>query len=234
MKELVFPFQSEAHGPWRSGGIPAPAATPGRHCHAFLSVPPANGFAFSASSRNRSRTAPFTLPAGDRVICLSGSPKSGILDSLIVMDVGREFEVFSSRGLEITDRMGCPHVFERLLTVALELAEEGKEGKPLRTIFVLGDHERVMQLSSQMILNPFAGVPEDERNILNPKLKETIREFATIDGAFVIREDRLVLAGGRHLKSSAEGSELPPGAWRKTSCRLEHHRTDRCTCRRHL
>jgi DNA integrity scanning protein DisA with diadenylate cyclase activity len=151
------------------------------------------------------------IKSGDRLVCLSGSPKYGILDNLMVMDVGREFEVFSSKGLDITDQIGPSHVFDRLLTIALELAEEGKEGKPVGTIFVLGDHEKVMELSSQMIINPFAGVPETERNILTPELKETIREFATIDGAFVIREDGVILAAGRHLKSSAEDSDLPQG-----------------------
>ena len=151
------------------------------------------------------------IQSGDLLVCLSGSPSYGILDNLMVMDVGREFEVFSSKGLDITDQIGVPHIFDRLLTIAMELSEEGKEGKPIGTIFVLGDEEKVMELSSQMIINPFSGVPEEERNILNPELKETILEFATIDGAFVIREDGVILAAGRHLKSSAEDSELPQG-----------------------
>jgi DNA integrity scanning protein DisA with diadenylate cyclase activity len=148
---------------------------------------------------------------GDRIICLSGSPKYGILDNLTVMDVSREFEIFSSRGLDIAAQVATPHVFDRLLTLVLELAEEGKEGKPLGTIFVLGDHERVMKMSTQMVFNPFAAVSEQQRNIMDPALKDTIREFATIDGAFVIRDDGVILAAGRHLKASAEDSELPQG-----------------------
>lgn len=107
--------------------------------------------------------------------------------------------------------MDNPHVFDRLLTLSLELAEEGKEGKPLGTIFILGDDQKVMELSHQMVMNPFAGVPEAERNIMNSRLKETIREFATIDGAFVIRNDGVILAAGRHLKASAEDTNLPQG-----------------------
>jgi len=151
------------------------------------------------------------IQSGDLLVCLSGSPSYGMLDNLMVMDVGREFEVFSSNSLEIKNQIGLPQVFDRLLTLAMELSEEGKEGKPIGTIFVLGDHDRVMELSTQMIINPFGGVSEDERNILNPELKETIREFSTIDGAFVIRGDGAILSAGRHLKSSAEDSELPQG-----------------------
>jgi DNA integrity scanning protein DisA with diadenylate cyclase activity len=147
----------------------------------------------------------------DRIVCLSGSPKYGIFDNLRVMDVSREFEIFVSSGLDIAQQMEMPHVFDRLLTLVLELAEEGKEGRPLGALFVLGDHERVMEMSSQMIINPFAGVPEEERNILVPELKETIREFAAIDGAFIIRDDGVILSAGRHLKTSIEDAELPQG-----------------------
>jgi DNA integrity scanning protein DisA with diadenylate cyclase activity len=147
----------------------------------------------------------------DRLVCLSGSRRNGILDSLRVVDVGREFEVFSAGNQGITKRMSYPHVFDRLLTIALELADEGKEGRPIGTIFVLGEHEKVLELSAQMVLNPFHGVPEEDRNLLNPFLKETIREFATIDGAFVIRDDGVIMSAGRHLKASAEEANLPQG-----------------------
>ena len=145
----------------------------------------------------------------DLVLCLSGSPKYGILDNLTVLDLKRELEMFSSGSLDIADQMVQPEVFDRLLILVLELAEEGKEGRPLGTTFILGDHEKVMSMSSQMVINPFLAVPESERNILDSSLKENIREFSTIDGAFIIRDDGVVLAAGRHLSPSVEISELP-------------------------
>ena len=147
----------------------------------------------------------------DRIVCLSGSPKYGILDNLAVLDLEREFELLSSGSLDIAGQMAQPEVFERLLTIVLELAVEGKEGRPLGTVFVLGDHEKVLSMSSQMVINPFTAVPEEEKNILDPALKETLREFSSIDGAFVIRDDGVVLAAGRHLAPSMETSELPQG-----------------------
>jgi diadenylate cyclase len=151
------------------------------------------------------------IKTGDRLVCLFGPPKYGILDSLMVLDIGQEFEVFFSKALPALHQTKFPHIFDRLLNLVLELAEEGKEGKPLGTIFVFGDHEKVIELSSQMVFNPFAGVPEKDRNILDPRLKEIIREFASIDGAFLVREDGVILAAGRHLKASADLAELPQG-----------------------
>jgi DNA integrity scanning protein DisA with diadenylate cyclase activity len=145
------------------------------------------------------------------VICLSGPPGSYLYDSITALNVGREFEIFSSSTLDIASQMENPHVFDRLLTLVLELAQEGKEGKPIGTIFILGDHKKVLDMSSQMAINPFNKVPEDERNIMDSNFKETLREFSTMDGAFVIRDDGVVLAAARHLNVSAETDELPQG-----------------------
>jgi DNA integrity scanning protein DisA with diadenylate cyclase activity len=152
------------------------------------------------------------------LVFLTGSPKYGVFDNIVVVDLDREIEMFSFGNIDITDQITQPAVFERLLTIALELAEEGKEGKPIGTVFVLGDHEKVMSMSSQMIINPFAGVPENERNILDPAIKETIREFSALDGAFIIRDDGVILAAGRHLAPSVETSELPQGLGARHRC----------------
>jgi diadenylate cyclase len=151
------------------------------------------------------------IKIGDRLVCLCGSLKTGILDFLMVIEIGGEFEALLPKDPALPNQVEFSHVFDRLLTLSIELAGEGKEGKPLGTIFVLGDHEKVVELSSQMVFNPFANVPEGERNILDSSLKETIREFASIDGAFIIRDDGVVLAAGRHLKASTEDADLPQG-----------------------
>ncbi len=87
-----------------------------------------------------------------------------------------------------------------------------KEGrKSVGTIFVLGKHEDVLKYSHPMVINPFQGYPEEERNILDPRLKETVKEFSSIDGAFIIRDDGIILAAGRHLDASGENIEIPLG-----------------------
>ena len=51
---------------------------------------------------------------------------------------------------------------------------------------------------------------EEQRNIMDSNLRETIKEFSAIDGAFVIRGDGVVEAAGRHLNAAGE-IDLPPG-----------------------
>lgn len=151
------------------------------------------------------------LQKQDRVVCLTGIPKLGYIDCMMVIDVGSEFEILTSENVsEIFE--GVQHeVFEAVLTLALELGAQGREGRAVGTIFILGDHERVLPLTRQMIINPFAGYPEEERNILNPTLKETVREFSALDGAFIIKGDGVLMTAGSYLNVTMESNDLPKG-----------------------
>jgi diadenylate cyclase len=149
---------------------------------------------------------------GDRWVCLSGIPQSRVLDNLLILEFGTEFEIIASSDLPVISEIVRPEVFDVLLSLALEISIEAKEGrKPVGTIFVLGRHEDVLRYSHPMVINPFQGYPEEERNILDPRLKETVKEFSAIDGAFMIREDGVILAAGRYLDASAENIEIPLG-----------------------
>jgi diadenylate cyclase len=147
----------------------------------------------------------------DRVVCLTGIPKLGYIDCMMVIDVGREFEILTAENASDIFA-GIQHeVFEAVLTLALELGSQGREGRPVGTIFILGDHERVFPFTRQMIINPFAGYPEEERNILNPMLKETVREFSALDGAFIIKGDGVLMTAGSYLNVTMEGKDFPRG-----------------------
>ena len=149
---------------------------------------------------------------GDKWVCLSGIPQSKVLDNLLILEFGKEFELIASSDLPVLSEIVMPEVFDTLLNLALEISSEWKEGrKPIGTIFVMGKHEDVLKFSHPMVINPFQGYPEEERNILDPRLKETVKEFSTIDGAFIFREDGVILAAGRHLDATGESVEIPLG-----------------------
>ncbi|MBI3127946.1 MAG: DNA integrity scanning protein DisA nucleotide-binding domain protein [Candidatus Tectomicrobia bacterium] len=146
----------------------------------------------------------------DTIVCLSGLASNGLIDTLMVFRLDQETEMFQTSEAPSAIDGADPKVFETVLSMALELAAEGREGKPLGALLVLGDHELVLQYSRQLVINPFHGYPEEQRNILDPALRETIKEFSAIDGAFVIRGDGVIEAAGRHL-SAAPRAELPMG-----------------------
>jgi diadenylate cyclase len=148
---------------------------------------------------------------GDKIICLSGVPKFGYADSIFLIDVGKEFEILTSDFINDVVEAVQPEVFNAVLNIACELAAQGRENRKVGTIFVLGDDEKVLQFSRQMIMNPFSGYSENERNILNPELEETIKEFSAIDGAFVIKSNGVIVTAGRHLSAALESKDFPSG-----------------------
>ena len=151
------------------------------------------------------------LKKGDRVVCLSGVPKFGFLDTLVTVEIGKEFEMLTSdRIIDFTKDVD-PKVFEELVRIAVEIGSEGIEGKSVGTCFVMGDADEVLRHSRQMILNPFKGYSEEKRNILKCDLKDTIKEFAQLDGAFIIRKDGTIETAGSFLKASLIKEVLPQG-----------------------
>jgi len=152
------------------------------------------------------------IHAGDRVLCLAGVDLSETIDTIMVLDMGTEIELFSAATADPLPGDVTPTVFERVLTLAGELAVEGREGRPVGTLFVIGDSDQVLVQSHQLVINPFHGYPESERNILDPRLEETIKEFSAIDGAFIVRGDGVVLAAGRYLAPRGKlDGRLPQG-----------------------
>jgi DNA integrity scanning protein DisA with diadenylate cyclase activity len=150
---------------------------------------------------------------GDRVVFLSGVASSKTLDTIIVTEVGREYGIFAT-GEETSDTTGriLPEVIERVVDIASELGSEGREGRAVGVLFVIGDTDHVLPLTRQLVLNPFKGYPADERNILDYSLEETVKELATLDGAFIVRGDGIMETCGAYLRTaSQEEFELPRG-----------------------
>ena len=151
------------------------------------------------------------LRQGELVVCVTGAFGKGAFDGLVVVEVGLESEVLGVAGDVSLPATVNPEVFERTLDLATRIAVEGREGKPLGTLFVLGDSDEIEPYTKQLIMNPFRGYPEAERNLLDPKLEETIKEFAALDGAFLVRGDGVVLSAGAYLRTGLADAELEQG-----------------------
>jgi DNA integrity scanning protein DisA with diadenylate cyclase activity len=90
-------------------------------------------------------------------------------------------------------------VFEAVIKIAIEISTEGREGRKIGTAFLVGDSANVMAKSRQLVLNPFKGYTKEERLITNSDICDNIKEFAQIDGVFVISGDGVAEAAGRYI-----------------------------------
>ncbi len=104
-----------------------------------------------------------------------------------------------------------PLVVERVERLARDIAREGREGKPIGCFFVIADPSEIDALTHQLIVNPFQGYPPEERNVLDPALEETIKEFSKIDGAFIIAGDGTIVSAGTYVAVTPESLDHHSG-----------------------
>ena len=150
------------------------------------------------------------LKGGDTFVFLVGVEEHGI-DTLVSMRVGEEYELFQTVGQpKLTEHIRRP-VFEKVLTLSLELAYEGREGKPVGAIFVIGDHREVQKYCREGRINPFYGYTEKERNILDDSIRETVKEIAKLDGAFILKGNGVILSAGTILQPAAVADKTMTG-----------------------
>ncbi|NYT06495.1 MAG: PAS domain S-box protein, partial [Methanomicrobiales archaeon] len=102
-------------------------------------------------------------------------------------------------------------VFEAVFSIATEISRDGREGRVIGTAFLIGDADQVLAHSTQLILNPFEGHDPAMRAVSRPDIRETIKELAQLDGAFVIRGNGLVEAAARYVSVDAHDIAIPKG-----------------------
>jgi hypothetical protein len=142
-----------------------------------------------------------SLPAPD--IPKAFSPGAGPMPENLP---SREEEETICSGTDVT-----PAILDSVIQVAVEIAREGREGQSVGTAFVVGDTKNVLAHSKQFILNPFHGHDDAERQITDVGIRGNIKEFAQLDGAFLITGTGMVEASGRYITVDMSQVDLPGG-----------------------
>jgi diadenylate cyclase len=102
-------------------------------------------------------------------------------------------------------------VLEQTVSLAVEIAREGREGRKIGTLFVVGDSGEVIKRSKPLILDPLHGHPDESKQIEDPDMRETIKELAQLDGAFLVSNAGVVLSGARYIDAASDSLDLPLG-----------------------
>jgi DNA integrity scanning protein DisA with diadenylate cyclase activity len=94
-------------------------------------------------------------------------------------------------------------------------AKAGKAEK-IGTLFVVGDSEEVLKHSRSLILDPLFGHPDALKVIHLPDMRETVKELAQLDGAFVVSDAGGVVSESSIVRVFDDGeiiSEIIPELW---------------------
>jgi DNA integrity scanning protein DisA with diadenylate cyclase activity len=151
------------------------------------------------------------LHAGDRVVVVYSGFEAEAIDSLSVVRLGEHLERLTARDLRALETSVPFETLKAVVDVAVEIGREGREGKPVGTLIVVGDARSVMARSRPLGFDPFRGYRRKERNVRDLRVREAIKEIAQLDGAFVVARDGTVEAACRLIDAPMTGLTLPKG-----------------------
>lgn len=151
------------------------------------------------------------FPSGSRVVCLYSLFERDTIDSISTVNLAEQLSKLTGRDLRRLETTVPLETLRTVVDLAVEIGRDGREGRPVGTLFVVGNHRTVMKMSHEQVHDPFRGYNRQERMIRNPRVQESVKELAQIDGAFVISSDGVVMGAGRHLDAPAENLTLSKG-----------------------
>jgi diadenylate cyclase len=140
-----------------------------------------------------------------------GTDKPEQIDSLSIIHLGEHLERLTAQDLRRLDTQVPLQTLRAVVDVATEIGSEGREGKPVGALIVVGDTKKVLSMSRAQNFNPFRGYSAAERDIRDRKVREQIKEIAQLDGALIVRRDGVAVAACMYIDATAEGITLSKG-----------------------
>lgn len=148
------------------------------------------------------------LSSGSDVVAIYNAfeQDGGSLNSLSFIRLDERLGRLSSRELRSLETQVPLETLKMVVDLAVEIGREGREGKPVGTMFVVGDHRKVLEHSRSIGFDPVKGYKQAERNLRDASVQEAIKEAALMDGAFIISSSAIVVAGCQLLETGGTGS----------------------------
>ena len=151
------------------------------------------------------------IKPGARVVVFYSGFEAETLDSISIIRLGEHLERLTARDLRALETSVPFETLKAVVDVAVEIGREGREGKAVGTLLVVGDARDVLARSRTLGFDPFRGYRRKERNVRDGKVREAIKEIAQLDGGFVVSRDGTVEAACRIIDAPTTGLTLPKG-----------------------
>lgn len=151
------------------------------------------------------------LTPGSCVVALYSGFDAENIDSVSVLNLDEHLNRLTGRDLRQLETRVPLDTLKVVVDLAIEIGREGREGKPVGTLFVVGDSRKVMANSHAAGFDPVRGYSRKERNLNDARVREGIKEIAQMDGAIIVSPDGVVEASCRYLDCSAANVTLSKG-----------------------
>ena len=151
------------------------------------------------------------LPPGAGVIALYSGFEPRQIDSISFIRLDDHLGRLTVRDLRQLETRVPLDTLKTVVDLAISIGREGREGKPVGTMFVVGDTRNVVKGSHAIGFDPTRGYNKKERNLDEPRVRESIKEVAQLDGAFVVASDGTVVASCQYVDAPAAEITLSKG-----------------------
>ena len=148
------------------------------------------------------------------------------VDSLSVIHLGEHLERLTAADLRKLDTHVPLETLRAVVELATEIGQEGREGKPVGTMFVVGDTDKVLTMWRPLNFNPFRGYSRKERDIRDKKVREQIKDLAQLEGAIIVRRDGVAEAACMYIDAPTEASSHQQGLGHAPLGRRRHQQED--------
>ena len=151
------------------------------------------------------------LAPGASVIAVYSGFESRKIDSISFIRLHEHLGRLTARDLQKMETQVPLDTLKTVVDLAVEIGREGREGKPVGTMFVVGDTRRVLAHSHPAGYDPVRGYNRKERNLNDLRNRDAIKEIAQLDGAFVVAKDGTVEASCRLVDTAPVELTLSKG-----------------------
>jgi len=151
------------------------------------------------------------LAPGACVVALYSGFEVGSIDSISVIRLDEHLGRLTVHDLRQLETRVPLDTLKTAVDLAVDIGREGREGKPVGTLLVVGDHRKVLKHCHPLGFDPVRGYSPAERRLDDSKVRESLKEIAQLDGAFVVSSDGTIMAASQYISAPAADITLSKG-----------------------
>ena len=139
---------------------------------------------------------------GSNVVAVYSSFDAESIDTVSILKLTERLVRLTARDLRKLETKVPLDTLKIVVDLAVEIGKEGREGKAVGTMFVVGDHRKVTEQSRAGGFDAMKGYTRKERNLIDPRVREGVKELAQLDGMFVVAADGTVESCARIIDTT--------------------------------
>jgi diadenylate cyclase len=168
------------------------------------------------------------LVPGADVISVYSCFDPGSLDAIGYIRLEDHLGRLTSRDLKNLSTSVPLETLKAVVDLAHEIGKEGREGKPVGTMFVVGDTPKVLKMCQEMGFDCVKGYKSHEKNIRDARCREAIKEVAQLDGAFIVDKKGVVVKSCQRVDPPQVDLTMSPGLGTRHWAAASVSKTTKC------